>query len=236
DLGHGHPERAPADPRVREAMSKAINRQLITDTIFGGNARPWGVNSSPVTPGYLDLPPDPYDPAEAQTLLDAAGWGEGFETEIWAPDGYLGTEEKQAIQADWRQIGIDATLVNVEFVTWIEDLTNRTRGGVTWMSIGSDYFDPSGYTHFEFTDAVYGTNSDPWFDEQANLLLSAPTDEERIAAWSRILERHHEERIAMTLWAVDSFLLAGSNVADWKRVQGIFVPHNMEWVKLNEHV
>jgi peptide/nickel transport system substrate-binding protein len=62
-------------PEFRRAVSHAINRQAIVDTVFLGNATPiWG----PVTPGFgpwyvPDLPRTEFDAGRARTLLTSLG-------------------------------------------------------------------------------------------------------------------------------------------------------------------
>jgi peptide/nickel transport system substrate-binding protein len=67
------------DPRVRKAISKAINRRAIVDHIMGGLGDPAG---ELLPPGYFgtspNLPPEPFDPEGATQLLIQAGYGQGF--------------------------------------------------------------------------------------------------------------------------------------------------------------
>ena len=69
------------DMRVRQAVAMAINRQLILNTIWRGQAR---LADDLLPPGHWartdDVARYPYDPAEANALLDAAGYRRG-------PDG-----------------------------------------------------------------------------------------------------------------------------------------------------
>ncbi len=67
------------DPRVRHAMSLAINRTALTDRLLSGQAKPAGQYTPPGVPGSsANLPPLPYDPVKAQALLKEAGWPNGF--------------------------------------------------------------------------------------------------------------------------------------------------------------
>lgn len=67
------------DPRVRQAMSLAINRQALTERLLSGQARPAGQYTPAGLPGASpNLPPLPYDPVKAQALLKEAGWPNGF--------------------------------------------------------------------------------------------------------------------------------------------------------------
>ncbi len=67
------------DPRVRRAVSYAINRPGLTDKLLSGQAHPAGQYIPPGTPGAsANLPPIPYDPELAKRLLKEAGWENGF--------------------------------------------------------------------------------------------------------------------------------------------------------------
>ena len=67
------------DPRVRRAISLAINRPVLAERLLSGQAHPAGQYTPAGLPGSSpNLPPLPYDPAQAQALLKEAGWGEGF--------------------------------------------------------------------------------------------------------------------------------------------------------------
>lgn len=67
------------DPRVREALSLAIDRAGIVQSVFEGHATP----AAQLMPNYMfgadpNPPPLPYDPARARQLLAEAGYPNGF--------------------------------------------------------------------------------------------------------------------------------------------------------------
>lgn len=69
-----------ADERVRQALNYAIDREAIVDTVFRGQAEPTAQVFPSGTEGY---DPDlndryPYDPEEAESLLEEAGYADGF--------------------------------------------------------------------------------------------------------------------------------------------------------------
>lgn len=67
------------DPRVREAMSMMIDRQLLIDRILSGAGEPAGQMVPEGIGGHsANLPPDGIDLAAAKALLTAAGYPEGF--------------------------------------------------------------------------------------------------------------------------------------------------------------
>ncbi|MES2562154.1 MAG: ABC transporter substrate-binding protein, partial [Pseudomonadota bacterium] len=67
------------DVRVRQALSKALNREALAERVMEGLALP---ASSPVPPSVIGhdptLKPERYDPDEARKLLAAAGYPNGF--------------------------------------------------------------------------------------------------------------------------------------------------------------
>lgn len=98
-----------ADLRVRRALSLAIPRQAIVERVMAGAALPAAQIAAPnlhgATPG---LAPDPHDPATAQALLRAAGWGDGFRLVVHADaNGFLREPAvAQAIAQAWTRIGV----------------------------------------------------------------------------------------------------------------------------------
>ena len=73
-----------SDIRVRQALSYAINRQELCDTLFAGYAVPGGqFYMYPGAYGWSDaLKADPYDPAKAKALLEEAGYPNKFKDPV----------------------------------------------------------------------------------------------------------------------------------------------------------
>lgn len=70
-----------SDTTVRQAISKAINRQELVDTVLSPSYKPGTSVLAATTPGYTDLSASlRHDPDGARKLLDQAGWAPG-------PDG-----------------------------------------------------------------------------------------------------------------------------------------------------
>jgi len=76
------------DPRVRHAMSKAINRPAIAERVMEGQAIPSGQLVSDKLFGNVPgLKADAYDPEGAKKLLAEAGYPDGFNLTIHWPAG-----------------------------------------------------------------------------------------------------------------------------------------------------
>jgi peptide/nickel transport system substrate-binding protein len=97
------------DKRVREAVSKAINRQAIVERIMGGVAQAAGeLLPVPLFGTSPDMKPTPYDPDGAKKLLAAAGYPNGFEVTLGTPnDRYINDEKiAQAVAQMLTRVGI----------------------------------------------------------------------------------------------------------------------------------
>lgn len=113
-----------SDVRVRRALSMAIDRKQIVDSIYFGNGEPATSFIHPKTPGF-----DPkavpefvrYDPVAAGKLLDEAGWvmgTDGFRHKDGKKltlllNGFAGGRSPkvaEAAQGFWRKIGVDLQL------------------------------------------------------------------------------------------------------------------------------
>jgi peptide/nickel transport system substrate-binding protein len=120
-----------ASPRVREALTRAIDRRAIVDALCHGFAE---VFENPVVPilwAYdLGLPVTPYDPEGARSLLEAEGWrdtdgdgwldknGRRFEFTLTTnSDNPLRTQAMVPVQTYWRAVGVKADLQALEMQT-----------------------------------------------------------------------------------------------------------------------
>jgi glutathione transport system substrate-binding protein len=103
------------NPKVREAMNYAINKEALVKVAFAGYAMP----AEGVVPQGVDYAvktgPWKYDPAKARELLKEAGYPNGFETELWS--GYNhSTAQKiiQFVQQQLAQVGVKASVQALE--------------------------------------------------------------------------------------------------------------------------
>lgn len=101
------------DLRVRQAISKAINRQAIVEHVMEGAAEATAQLTRKDTFGYApDIQPDPLDIDGARKLLAAAGYPNGFAMTVHATsDRYVNDRQVvQAIASMLTRIGIQATV------------------------------------------------------------------------------------------------------------------------------
>jgi peptide/nickel transport system substrate-binding protein len=102
-----------ADIRVRKAMYMAIDEDEIVEKVMRGQATPTAQLPDPATIGYNpDLERFPFDPDKARQLLKEAGYENGFDITLAAPnDRYV--QDKQIAEAVAKylaKVGIRVTL------------------------------------------------------------------------------------------------------------------------------
>jgi peptide/nickel transport system substrate-binding protein len=103
------------DPRVREAISLAIDRTSIAEALHFGHCTP----SAQVFPaGYWaaspDLQPDPFDPDRARALLEEAGFGDGLALNAVVVNVPFYSSQLEALQAMLADVGINLTVTTLE--------------------------------------------------------------------------------------------------------------------------
>jgi peptide/nickel transport system substrate-binding protein len=123
-------DKAPfSDVRVRQALSMAINRDIVAEVINKGDAAlygpfPWALAgyTKRTDYSYANLGPNyQYNPKEAKRLLAAAGYPSGFDLEIeWAEfQGWTYGEFVQLAARFFQDVGIRVKLKQLETSTWL---------------------------------------------------------------------------------------------------------------------
>lgn len=110
------------DRRVRQALSRAINRNAMIERSLGGD----GVLTSNLIPeGFFGhnaaIPVEPYDPESARALLAEAGYPEGFDMVFHASTDRIAyaTDVVQALAQFWARIGIETELQTMPHSVYI---------------------------------------------------------------------------------------------------------------------
>ncbi len=140
------------DVRVRKAVNMAIDKKGIVDAVYLGSGIP-AIN--PIPPSMWSynksIKDDPFDPAAAKKLLVAAGFPDGFSTDLWAmpvqrPYNPNAKRIAELMQADLAKVGIKAEIKSFEWGEYRKRMQagEHQMGMLGWTG---DNGDPDNFLH-----------------------------------------------------------------------------------------
>lgn len=222
-------EKPPFDnPKVRQALSYAIDKQGIINAFYGGNAD-LAINPYPsFMPGYNEEIQDySYDPEKAKALLAEAGYPDGFEMEIYSftnPRDYMPEPQKitEAIQADFAKVGVTAEIVTYDWTTFLEKAQNGEAQSFIAGWIG-DNGDPDNFLYVLLDQDAIGGNNYSYYSNQElhDILIAAQTEtdqDKRNELYKKAQEIIHTDAPWVPIAHAQAALAAKSNLKG-------FLPH-----------
>ncbi len=160
------------DVRVRRAISMAIDKKGLLDTVWNGQGTLIGSMAVPTDPWYEDLTSiNAYNVAGAKKLLAEAKVS-NLSLKLRVPTTAYATKSAQFVESALRQVGIKVTVEELDFATWLNDVHN---GGNYDMSIVAHveardlrrFTDPNYYFHYDNAE----------YDKQFEAADEAPADQ-----------------------------------------------------------
>jgi peptide/nickel transport system substrate-binding protein len=157
------------DKRVRQALSLAIDRDVINQVVFEGVYAAGNQPFPPTSPWYDQTNPVPARDVEAaKALLKEAGL-DSIKMEIQVANNPVQMQLMQVIQAMAAEAGIEISLKATEFATM---LSEQTAGNYDATQVGwSGRTDPDGNIH-SFMTCAGGLNDSKFCSEEIDALLN----------------------------------------------------------------
>lgn len=161
------------DPRVRQALSLAIDRGALTRTALAGSRNAAPSATPPGTGGYTARAQVGHGVARARALLAEAGFGGGvgFPTlSLQVRNEELQPTVAEAVQAMWREaLGVNVTLTPLEQKTWLQNQRTLNFAISTYSWVG-DFPDP--LTFLANFTSNNGNNWTGWSDAEYDGLIA----------------------------------------------------------------
>jgi oligopeptide transport system substrate-binding protein len=151
------------DPRVRQALARAIDRVAIAHDSHHDSCQPANALTPPATAGYTPEAKIPTDFEAARKLLAAAGYpgGKNFPVlEIQTKNDNIWRAVAEAIQERWKhELGIQVEIASFEQKTWLSNSQALGYQINLYRWIG-DYNDPSTFLYLFKSGS--GNNNTGW--------------------------------------------------------------------------
>ena len=217
------------DPKVRQAISYAIDREEIINGVYAGVGIP---AQGPLAPGVFGYDENvegiSYDIEKAKELLAEAGYEDGLDLSIWTNDSPERVNTAVYLQESLQEIGINLTVEQLEWGAYLEETAagNHDMFILGWSTVTGD----ADYgTYPLFHSSMHGDPGNRSFlsDDKVDELLEAgrrEADEEaRLEIYSEL--QNHLVDVAPMAYIHHQNYLTGmnSNVQNfWVDAQGIY--------------
>lgn len=178
-----------SDVRLRQAVSLAIDRQMIVDQLWGGYAKPTQNLVNRMCPDWVELPVE-YDMDRARELAREVLGEERITLDMYTRSLYLDRgpykEMMEYIQSQLAQIGIDATVNIIDSSTYSE-MSKAGELGANFMTHGM-----SNLNAYHFLNLYMSSNGS--YNQSQHLAYHNPKADELLAEMSTTLDdgRFHE--------------------------------------------
>ncbi len=210
--------------KVRVALSIAIDRQAIVDTLLGGRGGPavlWDFGQ------YEDtwLPPEmrwKFDPERSKQLLSEAGYPDGFSITLTpslrgAP---VEVEACEVIAQMWADIGLDVKFQNIPYSTLRPSLIGRNYQGSTCHAGGIRLEPGQGFSGMLSKlnhQAVWNRGVEhPWLDEKVSQHMATINQAERRELGIEIATFMFDNALTgIGLYNFDVVWPVGPNIEPW---------------------
>lgn len=222
-------------PKVRRALSLAIDREPISRRVLNGARLPADHFVPPGTGGYTALARVTVDFSAARQLLAEAGFpgGRGLPAfEVQVRNDEFQPKVLEVIQAQWqRELGVRITIAPLEQKTWIQNqqALAYTIAGSSWVG---DFVDP--ITFLDLFAGNSGNNWTGWSHADYDRLLAAAGGENEPAQRFALLQQAEallleQAPIAPIFFGAQTYLIDPA-VRNWE--PSLLGLHRFQFVRL----
>ncbi|MCI9169942.1 MAG: ABC transporter substrate-binding protein [Lawsonibacter sp.] len=208
------------DIRVREALNRAVDVDLIIESVLDG----YGKKTSDCTfnesyTGFRsDLSRPEYDVQKAKELLAEAGYGNGLElTMSYVPGAFMNDSEvAQVIVAMLAEVGVTVTLSEIESGVKNQQLLDDTITDLHLESMGGPQADGDLMYEVAFSkDGRYSTYNNPEMDALHAAAKATMDEKECAQAWGKLQEYETKEMPGIALYQVYDIAATNSHLKNW---------------------
>jgi peptide/nickel transport system substrate-binding protein len=229
-----NPEKGKA---VREAMSMAIDRDLIAKSVLKGTAKPAAgpLLQDQSNPALRDpswsVPTQDVD--EAKAKLAEGGYPDGFDITLFMYPDYVDLPGiGESIAGMWEQIGITVKRRPGDEGVLEEQMDVRKTDGLAWVKVAGLKGEPATQlvnyrSDAERSNGFYHPEIDQGY---AKMILEQDRDQ-RYAIAREVIDALRTDMIALPLFTVDLPFVVGPDIGEWSPVPGLDEMTGLETVR-----
>lgn len=225
-----------SDVRVRRAINLLVDQDALTQAWSLGFDTPADTIISPATPDFFDgVDRSLYgqDVAEAERLLDEAGWAKGadglrrkdgqtLQLTYW---GFAGSRSQffgEALQSDLKQVGVEMSIELFDATVAFQKLREQS-WDITYL--GRPYLSALDMLSMFKSDQVPSPNRYNWKDAETDRLLdtarSTPDPKVRAESLAGVQKTLHDAAVWVPLYHEETYVASSSRLRPIK-AHGIF--------------
>lgn len=211
------------DPRIRQAMVYAIDREGICKTVLAGHCSTPATNLRQILPSWA-IPTDgltryEYNPAKAKSLLAAAHWNPSTKLVFYARTqrSYVDKAVTVAL-GQLAAVGLHFTVRTLTTAQLLDQIEKKTGWDAFWIS-GADFVvDPDEWADYLLCDNRYpnGPNTSQYCNPQVDTLLeqgvTAPTETDRAKLYHQAFTELNHNPADVYLYVVDTIVAYDSHL------------------------
>ena len=224
---------------VRNALARAINRDEINEFLLNGLGFPNYLNQfSASNPMWQDKWNYPYDTAEAERLLDEAGWtknssGSRFDIPLYAPNPGGFQEIADAIAGYWQEIGVNTAVQKYAYSVYRPTIVARSTT-LPWVTACDDgksswpWSWPKSQDHTSLTRGGFGCGLEIKQAADTWLAVAAELDEaEQIRMNNELAQYLFDEAVSFSVVGVPAPITYNpKKIAAWPMDPALFSTWN----------
>jgi peptide/nickel transport system substrate-binding protein len=207
--------------KVRLALSIAIDRQLLVDTLLKGFGHPlaakeWAGPDEARIPARMVWD---FDPARAKQLLSEAGYPNGFSMTLTPSirNAPAEVEACEAIAQMWDDIGVTVEFQRIPYSALRPQLVGRTYQGATCHSSAIRLAPTHGLANYTDKSTFNYGSSHPWLEERTAVAKRTIPEGERHAIELETLEFMFDEVFGQFgLYVFDNIWAVGPKLELWE--------------------
>jgi len=197
--------------KVRKAISRAIDKKKLLNSIWGGYGTLIGSFVPPTDPWFVDLTDvDPYNPESAKELLAEAGYADGFSFVLETPNYDPHPLVAQAIKNDLSKVGIDVKINVITANEWFNKIYKQHDFEATLQ----EHVNHRDILFYGNPDFYWGYNN-PKVVDLISSSETARTESEQVEKLTEANRQIAEDAASVWLFLNPQIVVSRANVSDY---------------------